>query len=154
MKRRLITSLYISLAALSACQAEPPADTDTVGQAVSSSCGAKMPELPYWKGQSLPTTSENQIYLFYTDPERRGEGTLVLVDYGKGEILFGFRATVGQTGGLLSSFGNAAQFAGGAIPVPPKPVQPGWSLPAALLTWGEIAAPIHDLAGKGGVCAE
>jgi hypothetical protein len=154
MKRRLITSLYLSLAALSACQAEPAADTDTVDQAVSSSCGAQMPDLPAWKGERLPPTSENQIYLFYTDVERRGEMDVVLVDYGKGAVLFGYRATTSQGGALMSSLGNAAQFAGGAIPVPPKPVLPGWSLPAALITWAQNVAPIHDLAGKGGVCAE
>lgn len=152
MKRRLIVSLSLSLALLGACQTEPTADSEAVERGLSSSCGAQMPELRYWTGEQLPTTKEGQIYLYYADPARKGEVTLVLVDVGRGEVVAGYRAKQSEGGSLLGSLDNAAQFTAGRIPVPPRPVFPDWSLAAALVAWGEAALPIPDIASQGGVC--
>jgi hypothetical protein len=152
MKRRLIVSLSLSLATLVGCQTDPTADSETVERGLSSSCGAQMPELRYWNGEPLPTTKDGQIYLFYTDPARRGEVALVLVDVGQGQVVAGYRAKQSQSGSLLDSLGNAAQFAGGRIPVPPRPVVPDWSLAAALVAWGQAELPMPDIGSQGGVC--
>jgi hypothetical protein len=151
MKRRLITGVYLSLAALAACQADPAGDTDMLSQEVSAACDAKMPPTPYWNGEELPRTGENQIYLFYQDVERRGEWVLVLVDYERATIPFGARAKGGAVGELLSKLERVGHFAGGRQPTPPQPVHE-WNLAAALIEWGRLAAP--DLAGAqlGGMC--
>jgi|GEM_PF-3694554 len=151
MKRRLITGIYLGLAALAACQTEPSGETDSVSQEVSSDCGDKMPPLPTWDGQRLPPTKEGQIYLYYQDLESPGEMVLVLVDYANGKVVSGVRTKTSSAGSLLSKMDERAQFAGGRQPSPPQPVVP-WSLTQALVDWGKRAAP--DLAGaeQGGVC--
>lgn len=155
MKRRLITGIYLGLAALAACQTEPADESDSVAQEasqqVSTACDAKMPPTPFYDGQRLEPTKEGQIYLYYQDADRPGEWVLVLVDYANAKIPFGTRTKTSSAGTLLSKMDEHAQFAGGRQPSPPQPVH-DWSLAAALIDWGKRAAP--DLAGaeQGGVC--
>lgn len=151
MKRRLITGIYLCLAALAACQTEPIADTDSLRQEVEAACDAKMPPTPHWDGERLPPTGENEMYLLYEDVERPGEWVLVLVDHVKATIPFGVRTKSSEVGNLLSKLGNAAHFAGGRQPTPPQPVHE-WNQAAALIEWARLAAP--DLAGAelGGMC--
>jgi hypothetical protein len=151
MKRRLIMGIYLGLAALAACQAEPSGETDSVSQEVSTPCDAKMPPTPFWDGQRLEPTKEGQIYLYYQDADRPGEWVLVLVDYANATIPFGTRTKTGSAGTLLSKLDEAAQFAGGRQPSPPQPVR-DWSLAAALIEWGKRAAPDKAGAEQGGVC--
>jgi hypothetical protein len=151
MKRRLITGIYLCLAALAACQTEPVGETDFVRQEVSEACDGKMPPTPYWDGERLPPTGENEIYLLYQDVERRGEWVLVLVDHEKATIPFGTRTKSTTVGNLLSKLDNAAHFAGGRQPTPPQPVHE-WNQAAALIEWARLAAPDLGGAVAGGMC--
>jgi hypothetical protein len=151
MKRRLITGIYLGLAALAGCQTEPAGETDSVSQEVSTPCDAKMPPIPFWDGKALGPTEKGQIYLYYQDSERLGEWILVLVDYENAKIVSGVRTKTSTAGSMLSKMDEHAQFAGGRVPTPPQPVH-DWSLAAALIEWAKRAAP--DLAGaeQGGIC--
>jgi len=157
MKRRLITGIYLSLAALAACQAEPPADTENAAQELETratavdACDAKMPPTPYYDGRALPTTSESQIYLLYQDLERPGEYVLALVDVGKATIPFAVRTKSTGVGGLLSKLDEKAQWAGGRQPPPPPPYH-DWNLAAALVEWANLALPDLSGAVEGGMC--
>ena len=151
MKRRLITGIYLSVAALAGCQAEPPGETDSVSQELGNACDAKMPSIPTWDGQAIPPTKEGQIYLYYQDLERPGEMVLVLVDYANEKVVSGVRTKTSSVGGMFSKMDERAQFAGGRQPTPPQPVR-DWSLAAALIEWAKVAAPDLASAEQGGVC--
>lgn len=152
MTRRLIMSFSLGLAALAACQTELATTTDTAEQEISS-CDGKMPDLPIWRGEQLPSTTSSQIYLVYADSEKRGQSVIVLVDLERNDILFGYRMKSSQQGGLLDSLDNAAQYAVGRVPVPPRPLLP-WDLKTALIAWGQLAIDIPARAGEAGVCEQ
>ena len=149
MKRRLITTLCVSLTVLAACQTEP-LETGTA-EPLTASCGAQMPATPFWNGEALPKAGGKQIYLLYPDLARVGEWVLVLVDYGQDTIPFGRRTKDGTVGVLLSKLDLASAFVGGRQPSPPNPVG-DWELPAALIEWARLAAPDRAEAEFAGVC--
>lgn len=152
MTRRLIMSFSIGLAALTACQTDLATTTDTVERGFSS-CDDQLPDLPIWRGEPLPTTTTDQIYLVYPDNEKRGQSVIVLVDLKRNEILSGYRMKTSQQGGILDTLDYAAQYAVGRQPVPPRPLIP-WSMKEALLEWGRISIEIPDRVGEAGVCQQ
>jgi hypothetical protein len=159
MKRRWITSVYLSLAVLPACQVVPPTDTaevtsevaNEVTNDVSQYCGAQLPQVQPWDGKQPAPTDATEIYLFYQETVKPRDWIVYRVDYGHGKIPYGARVPIASFGRFVSTMDLATQYAGGRQPVPPLPVGQ-WDLAAALLQWGALEAQVQPLVEQAGVC--
>jgi hypothetical protein len=153
MMRRWIMSVYLSLAALPACQGEPTSETAMVTDEVSQYCGVHVPQPVPWNGAKPAPTGPTEIYLFYQEAVKPRDWIVFRVDYVQAKISYGVKVPASNFGSFMSTMDLATQYAGGQQPVPPMPVGQ-WDFGAALVEWAVLSAPILPQVEQAGVCTQ
>jgi len=151
-KRHWITSAYLGLAMLTACQAQSPPGTTVVAQDESQFCGAQQPMFVPWNGKAPPSTGPTEIYLIYKDLAMPGSFVATRVDYSSGKFPYAVRFASGSLGSFIDSFDPATTFTVVVSPIPPKPIG-DWQLAPILIEWAELAVNSQLQAQQAGDCS-